>query len=104
MVINLHAPEPRTSRSKSTVEYLREMIRSGEVAPGMQLPPQRELAARLQVSRPSLREALSVLETLGVLRTEAGLGTFVAASQEDEPRPWSFASRYSLQEVYQFRF
>jgi GntR family transcriptional regulator, transcriptional repressor for pyruvate dehydrogenase complex len=45
-----------------------------------------------------------VLETLGVLRTEPGLGTFVAESEQGELRPWSFASRYSLQEIYQFRF
>ncbi len=83
------------------------MIRSGELRPGSPLPPQRELAAGLDVSRASLREALSVLGTLGLLRTEPRRGTFVVDRGELDGQavlPWRYAARYSPLEVYQFRF
>lgn len=87
-------------------ERIQEMIRSGECGSGTRLPAQRELAERLRVSRASLREALSVLETLGVIRIEPGRGVFVA---EIEPRAtseraaWRFHDRYALREVYEVR-
>lgn len=95
----------RATAPKTTIQRLQELVASGEFPRGAQLPPQRELSARLKVSRPSLREALSVLEAMRVLRTEPGLGTFVADGEADnEQEAWRFASRYSLPEVYQFRF
>ncbi len=94
------APVPRT-----TVSRIQDMIRTGELRPGELLPSQRAFAERLNVSRGSLREALSVLETIGVLRTEPRRGTFVADphSAFDSGR-WRFQRRYSPPEVYQFRF
>jgi GntR family transcriptional repressor for pyruvate dehydrogenase complex len=96
--------ERRVPASKSTVLRIQEMVASGAFPRGAKLPAQRDLSTRLNVSRASLREALSVLETLGLLRTEPGLGTFVAEEENEERQPWRFAARYSLQEVYQFRF
>jgi len=58
---------------------MQEMIRAGELRDGELLPAQRELAERLNVSRSSLRKALSVLKTLGVVRTEPRRGTRIAA-------------------------
>jgi GntR family transcriptional repressor for pyruvate dehydrogenase complex len=56
---------------------------SGALVVGDLLPPERELASRLQVSRTGVREAIRVLEAHGVLRSEVGsgrgAGTFVAA-------------------------
>jgi GntR family transcriptional repressor for pyruvate dehydrogenase complex len=52
-------------------------IRQGIYAAGDRLPPERELAERLQVSRPSLREALRVLELTGIVESRHGGGTFV---------------------------
>ncbi len=91
----------------TTARRIQEMIRAGELRDGELLPAQRELAERLNVSRSSLREALSVLETLGVVRTEPRRGTRIAAAgAPDAPalQPWRFAARYSPFEVYQFRF
>ena len=48
-----------------TAEAIHRMIRDRDLKPGDRLPSQRELAEGLGVSRPSLREALSMLETLG---------------------------------------
>lgn len=91
----------------STARRIQTMIRAGELRPGDLLPPQRVLSERLNVSRASLREALSVLETLGLLRTEPRRGTRVATAEvpEQSASPsWRFGTRYSPAEVYQFRF
>jgi DNA-binding FadR family transcriptional regulator len=55
-----------------------EAIRTGRWAPGDQLPPERELAKALGVSRPSLREALTALQLRGVLEMRQGSRTSVA--------------------------
>jgi DNA-binding FadR family transcriptional regulator len=61
------------------VEHIRGAISSGELNPGDRLPPETELAKRLGVSRPTVREALKVLEALNILRSSTGPkgGTFV---------------------------
>ena len=53
------------------------MIRAGHVEPGDQLPAERELAAQLEVSRNSLREALRGLEIAGIVETKHGGGSTV---------------------------
>ncbi len=91
----------------STARRLQDMIRSGQLREGEALPPQRELAEALEVSRASLREALSVLQTLGLLRTEPRRGTFIVRKEAlagDALGPWRFEALYSPMEVYQFRF
>jgi len=62
---------------------IERMIESGELAEGARLPPQRELSSGFGVSRTSLREALSLLEASGVLRTEPGRGTFVRSARQN---------------------
>jgi DNA-binding FadR family transcriptional regulator len=57
-----------------------EAIREGRWHPGERMPPERELAEALGVSRPSLREALGALQILGVLETKHGSGTWVVAN------------------------
>lgn len=88
------------------VERIQAMIRNGDLRRGQPLPSQRTLSALLDVSRASLREALSILETMGTLRTEPRRGTFVADDEDHaaDPERWRFARRYSPPEVYQFRF
>ncbi|MEO1328842.1 MAG: FCD domain-containing protein [Pseudomonadota bacterium] len=53
-------------------------ILSGVLKEGAQLPAERELAARLEVSRPKLREALQLLEERGLVRIAPGEGAFIA--------------------------
>lgn len=68
-------------RTKSYVEVvgqLRELIERGTLAPGQRLPPERELAQRMGISRATLREALAALEILGYLQVVNGRGIFVA--------------------------
>lgn len=51
---------------------LEEAIAAGHLSAGDRLPPERELAMRFQVSRTSVREALRVLEALGIVRVRRG--------------------------------
>lgn len=55
------------------------LIEGGELRPGDKLPPERELAAAMQVSRPSLREALRALSMMNVIEMRQGAGTFVTS-------------------------
>lgn len=84
---------------------LQEMIRSGELQPGQKIPSQRVLSEQLKVSRPSLREALLTLETLGLVRTLPARGTFVVDPEQDDvaPRLWRYDNSYSLLDVFQSR-
>lgn len=61
------------------IGHIRAAISSGELRPGDRLPPEIELAKHLGVSRPTVREALKVLEALNILRSSTGPkgGTFV---------------------------
>ena len=65
-----------------TVERLLQTLRLGVVAPGGRLPPGRDLATRLGVSRATLREALATLQSAGYLESRRGRygGTFVTAA------------------------
>ena len=66
-----------SKRVNSIVQKLLEPIEQGQWAAGQMLPGQRELAEQLEISRPSLREAITVLETLGVVRSLPGKGVMV---------------------------
>ncbi|GAA2094130.1 MULTISPECIES: FadR/GntR family transcriptional regulator [Brevibacterium] len=57
---------------------IKDLISSGELAPGDRLPPENELSARLGLSRNSLREAVKALELINVLEVRRGNGTFVS--------------------------
>jgi GntR family transcriptional repressor for pyruvate dehydrogenase complex len=56
-----------------------ELIRTGNLRPGDRLPPERELVEIFSISRPSLREAMRALSTLGIVEPRHGGGTFVTA-------------------------
>ena len=60
------------------VEQLRAMIQSGELPDGSQLPSEPELAKALNISRSTLRAALSYLENEGTVLRRRGVGTFIA--------------------------
>ena len=63
--------------TEEIIEQLLALFREGKIRPGERLPSERELAATLEVSRPSLREALKRLEYNGLLRTVQGSGTYM---------------------------
>ena len=61
------------------------LIASGEFAVGQRLPAERDLAAQLGVSRPSLREALIALELEGLVEVRVGAGIWVTAASGRDP-------------------
>jgi GntR family transcriptional repressor for pyruvate dehydrogenase complex len=60
------------------VAYIRQLIEGGEFKAGDKLPPERELARLIGVSRPSVRAGLRSLTTVGVVEARRGAGTFVS--------------------------
>lgn len=64
--------------STAVTRQIEKLILRGILRPGERLPSERELADRLGVSRPSLREAVAELQDKGLLSTRAGAGIFVA--------------------------
>lgn len=74
-------PKPARRRGKVTEEIVRTLqdrISRGELKPGDQLPPERQLAELFQASRGSIREALRALELSGLIHSRQGGGNFVA--------------------------
>jgi GntR family transcriptional repressor for pyruvate dehydrogenase complex len=71
----------RPLRSGQTTEHVvarvYELIKRDDLKPGDRLPPERELAKHLGISRPSLRAGLSSLISMGVLQSRQGAGTFI---------------------------
>lgn len=85
---------------------IQSMILSGELKPGEKVPSQREFAQALKVSRASLREALLTLETLGLLKTEPGRGTYVNPERPSASRHmarWRYSDSYPVADVFQTR-
>ena len=74
-------PEGRGKTSEEVVSQLREMIHRGELHPGDRLPPERDLAKLLGVSRPTLRAGIRSLSAVGILQSRQGAGTFVVQSE-----------------------
>ncbi|MDT8440075.1 MAG: FadR/GntR family transcriptional regulator [Desulfuromonadales bacterium] len=68
--------------SEEIAAQIKLLISQGELKPGERLPSERDLATMLGVSRPSVREAIMVLEAMGFLDSRQGGGTFVRALTE----------------------
>lgn len=64
--------------SQTVVRQIEQLILRGILRPGERLPSERDLAEKLDVSRPSLREAIADLSERGLLVSRAGSGVFVA--------------------------
>lgn len=69
------------------MEQMEANLLSGELRAGDQLPSERDLSAALGVSRSSLREALRVLEALGIIDIHVGRGPDSGATIREEPGP-----------------
>src|SRR5438093_3246666 len=59
------------------VAHVRELIDRGTLGPGARLPPERDLARQVGVSRPTVRAGLRTLAALGVIRSRRGSGTYI---------------------------
>jgi GntR family transcriptional repressor for pyruvate dehydrogenase complex len=71
---------------RQIADQVRMLIRNGEFAAGARLPPERDLARELGVSRPSVREALIALEVEGLVEVRIGSGIYVRAVPDGQAR------------------
>lgn len=94
---------PRKPAPRQVSDHLQQLILRGGLKPGDRLPSQRELSLQFSVSRPTLREAMTVLETMGLITIRVGSGAYVA-SPEDRAPLWRFSDRCSPRDVYEARY
>lgn len=80
LVLGLKVGNDMVPRIDTTLDLLRTRIRQSMDRGDLRLPPETELAAELGVSRSTLREALALLESEGVLRRVRSQGTFIRPS------------------------
>jgi GntR family transcriptional repressor for pyruvate dehydrogenase complex len=70
--------EQTTHRAMQVVNHIRSLIENGTLQPGDKIPPEREFARSLKISRASLRTGIGYLAAMGVMKVRHGVGTFVA--------------------------
>lgn len=88
--MNLKPIKPKKI-SDQVFEQIRELIFKGEFKPGKQILPERDLAATMQVSRTSVRNAINKLVTIGLLEHRQGQGTFVSLPNSRKGNPLAAA-------------
>jgi len=100
-------PEKNGLMAEQVVIQVRDMIREGKLRPGDRLPPERELAKRLGISRASLRHGLRFLAAIGVLTSRHGSGTYIAdgpPALDSEPlRMLAELHRFTPNEMFEAR-
>jgi GntR family transcriptional repressor for pyruvate dehydrogenase complex len=92
--------------SDQVLEQLRELIFRSEFKPGQQIPPERELAEALKVSRTSVRDAIGKLVAMGLLEQHQGQGTFVRVPEPNDKHPLAVAmetQNASLEDLLEVR-
>jgi DNA-binding transcriptional MocR family regulator len=88
-------------RNKSQPLYVQlqaslvDAIESGELPAGTRLPSERDLAARVKVSRTTVVNAYQELESRGIVRSHVGRGTFVCAMPEPTDAPFAWRGKVS---------
>lgn len=89
------------------VRQIRRLVKTGRLKTGDKLPPERDLAQVFKVSRASVREAIRVLESAGLVKTRVGDGTYVeTGSVENLVEPLAkvvVKGRESLMEIFALR-
>lgn len=98
-------PVRRLKVADSVAAQLEDLITSGAYEVGEKLPPERVLAEQFQVGRSSMREALRMLESTGLLRTAHGIGVFVARSSRQSPSlsDLLLLDDYSVRDLFEVR-
>src|SRR5436190_24058840 len=82
-MITAHQRPHLSDSAAAVVAHVRDLIDRGALGPGGRLPPERDLAHRIGVSRPTVRAGLRTLAALGVVRSRRGSGPYIP----DGPAP-----------------
>jgi GntR family transcriptional repressor for pyruvate dehydrogenase complex len=97
---HLKQDAPDTDRTRKVVNHIRTLLEKGALLPGDRIPPERELARALKISRASLRTGIGYLVAMGVMTVRHGVGTFI----KDGPAEFSKASLGLMSALYGFQF
>lgn len=89
------------------VEQIIKLIQEGQLKPGDKLPPERDLVKSFNVSRASIREALSALQIMGLLDVRTGEGTYICNAKSESggaPFHWVFPREKTItNEIFEVR-
>jgi len=95
-------PVPRSSAVEAVISQVQRQVTSGVWSVGDRIPGEYDLAGRLQVSRPAVREAIRALSHIGVLEVRRGDGTYVRSAVD--PRPLlRRVERATLRDVFELQ-
>jgi GntR family transcriptional repressor for pyruvate dehydrogenase complex len=97
--------EKEITFSKKVVEHIKDLIITEQLHPGDKLPPERELAEMMNVSRPTIREAFKILSAMGFLKIRHGHGVFVADHRVrlDNLASFLFLQTDTIHELFEVR-
>ncbi|HXM12956.1 MAG TPA: FadR/GntR family transcriptional regulator [Terriglobales bacterium] len=70
--------DPESHLTMQVVNHIRAMIEDGTLKPGEKIPPEREFAQKLKISRASLRTGIGYMAAMGIMKVRHGVGTFIA--------------------------
>ena len=91
---------PQRKRSLVAAEVLRRIIAS-QYSVGDKLPPERQLAQKMDISRNTLREAIAALQLMGILEVRHSLGNFVTAIPQDIQKDKDLGSILSIDSPFE---
>ncbi|MFB9833049.1 FadR/GntR family transcriptional regulator [Actinoallomurus acaciae] len=95
-------PVPRASAVEAVIDQMQGQLTAGNWSVGDRIPGEYDLAARLAVSRPAVREAIRALSHIGVLEVRRGDGTYVRSAVD--PRPLlRRVERSTLRDVFELQ-
>ncbi len=89
-----------SDRTRQVVNHIRALLEKGALRPGDRIPPERELARELGISRASLRTGIGYLVAMGVMKVRHGVGTFI----EDGPAEFNKSSLGLMGALHGFQF
>jgi GntR family transcriptional regulator, transcriptional repressor for pyruvate dehydrogenase complex len=78
IILRIEKDEVKTYRTMQVVDCIRSLMEDGTLGPGDKIPPEREFARSLKISRASLRTGIGYMAAMGVIKVRRGVGTFVA--------------------------
>lgn len=103
----MFTPIKNTKVYEQVINQIKEMIQDGTLKKGDKLPSERDLVEQLHVSRTSIREALRVLEIVGIVECKQGEGNFIRTNFNDtllEPLSIMFMlNDCKLEEIFELR-
>jgi GntR family transcriptional repressor for pyruvate dehydrogenase complex len=100
------SPRGGDDSTAQVVAFVRSLIDRGRVRPGDRLPTERQLAAQVGVSRPTVRAGLRALSAMGIIRSRQGSGTYISEAPTLASEPLSLLAAlhgFTGEQMYEAR-